>query len=47
MEGCVNTLNDDCKRFYADIAAKDGSNDTSKAVYPCHYDENNVSLIYI
>jgi len=45
MEGCVNTLRDECRDFYENFAKKDGRNDTSRAVYECFYDENNVKMV--
>jgi hypothetical protein len=52
LEGCVNTLNDECKEFFK-VYAKDGSDHNARARFPCFYSTNDVttavqvSLIYL
>lgn len=38
LEGCVNTLRDECKEFFR-IYAKDGSDHNARARFPCFYSE--------
>lgn len=42
LEGCVNTLRDECKEFFR-IYAKDGSDHNARARFTCFYSENNVA----
>ena len=44
IEGCVNTLRDECKAFY-DRYGRDGRNDTSPARYPCYYSAHNPDFV--
>ena len=46
IEGCVNTLSEECKAFYEDYG-KDGRNYTARAVYPCYYDPENPEFVVI
>uniref|UniRef100_A0A0K2TXH1 Uncharacterized protein n=1 Tax=Lepeophtheirus salmonis TaxID=72036 RepID=A0A0K2TXH1_LEPSM len=46
IEGCVNTLSEECNSFY-DNYGKDGRNYTSRAVYPCFYDPENYEFVVI
>lgn len=36
LEGCVNTLRDECKEFFR-VYAKDGSDHNARARFPCFY----------
>lgn len=38
LEGCVNTLRDECKEFFR-VFAKDGSDHNARARFPCFYSE--------
>ena len=38
LEGCVNTLSDECKKFFKHYA-KDGSDHNAPARFPCYYSE--------
>lgn len=38
LEGCVNTLRDECKDFFR-VFAKDGSDHNARARFPCFYSE--------
>ena len=38
LEGCVNTLRDECKEFFR-VYAKDGSDHNARARFPCFYSE--------
>jgi hypothetical protein len=35
-EGCVNTLQEECKRFYAELG-RDGRNQSFPSRFPCYY----------
>lgn len=43
-EGCVNTLQHECKKFY-DLHGKDGRNQTSASRFPCFYSANNSKFV--
>ena len=43
MEGCVNTLSDECVDFYA-VYGRDGRNGTAPATYPCFFDPEHPDL---
>ncbi|KAG5682940.1 hypothetical protein PVAND_012258 [Polypedilum vanderplanki] len=43
LEGCVNTLRDECKEFFR-YYAKDGSDHNARARFPCFYSPNDVSF---
>ncbi|GLH14647.1 Uncharacterized protein GBIM_18994 [Gryllus bimaculatus] len=40
LEACVNTLQDECKRFLV-THGKDGRNDTAPSQFPCFFDKSN------
>ncbi len=46
IEGCVNTLAEECKAFYKDYG-RDGRNYTARAVYPCYYDPEEPDFVVI
>lgn len=46
IEGCVNTLSEECKQFY-DVYGRDGRNYTARAVYPCYFDPENSDFVVI
>lgn len=41
LEGCVNTLRDECRDFLREYG-KDGSDHMARARFPCFYSENNL-----
>jgi hypothetical protein len=43
LEGCVNTLRDECRDFFRQYA-KDGSDHNARARFPCFYSMNDVSF---
>lgn len=46
IEGCVNTLAEECKAFY-DEYGRDGRNYTARAIYPCWYDPAEPDFVVI
>ena len=42
LEGCVNTLRDECKEFFR-IYAKDGSDHNARARFPCFYSPSDTT----
>ncbi|KAJ8678644.1 hypothetical protein QAD02_014431 [Eretmocerus hayati] len=44
LEGCVNTLRDECKSFLAEYG-KDGSDHNARARFPCFYAETKTSVV--
>ena len=46
IEGCVNTLRDECDSFYA-VLGRDGRNQTSPARFPCHYAPHNPEFVVL
>ncbi|XP_051166023.1 uncharacterized protein LOC127284565 [Leptopilina boulardi] len=44
LEGCVNTLRDECKAFLMDYG-KDGSDHNARARFPCYYAENKKEVV--
>ena len=46
IQGCVNTLSEECKAFYHDYG-KDGRNYTWRASYPCYYDPYDPDFVVI
>ncbi len=46
IEGCVNTLSEECKAFYKDYG-RDGRNYTARAIYPCYYDPEDPDFVVI
>ena len=44
MEGCVNTLSEECTKFYDDFG-RDGRNHTSRARFPCYYAPDNSEFV--
>ncbi|XP_058793990.1 uncharacterized protein LOC131665845 [Phymastichus coffea] len=44
LEGCVNTLRDECKFFLAEYG-RDGSDHNARARFPCYYSENKPSIV--
>lgn len=44
LEGCVNTLKDECRDFYR-FYGKDGSDHNARARFPCFYAENMVDMV--
>jgi len=46
IEGCVNTLSEECKDFYEKYG-RDGRNYTARAIYECWYDPNNEDFVVI
>lgn len=43
LEGCVNTLADECKEFLKNYG-RDGADHNAKARFPCFYTENNPDI---
>jgi hypothetical protein len=43
LEGCVNTLRDECKEFFR-FYAKDGSDHNARARFPCFYSPGDTSF---
>lgn len=43
-EGCVNTLQGECKDFY-DLTSNDGRNSTSPSRFPCYYSPGNSEFV--
>lgn len=43
LEGCVNTLKDECRDFFRHFA-KDGSDHNARARFPCFYSEKDVKI---
>jgi len=46
IEGCVNTLSEECKAFYEKYG-RDGQNYTARAIYPCYYDPDEPDFVVI
>ncbi|XP_014209479.1 uncharacterized protein LOC106640092 [Copidosoma floridanum] len=44
LEGCVNTLRDECKAFLQEYG-KDGSDHNARARFPCFYAENRPEVV--
>ncbi|XP_059046874.1 uncharacterized protein LOC131842352 isoform X1 [Achroia grisella] len=44
LEGCVNTLADECKEFLKDYG-RDGTDHNAKARFPCFYTENDAETV--
>ena len=44
LEGCVNTLQDECKAFIREYG-KDGTDHNAKARFPCFYSDNDKELV--
>lgn len=44
MEGCVNTLRDECKEFLREYG-KDGTDHNARGRFPCFYAEQNVEVV--
>nr|CAD7409061.1 unnamed protein product [Timema cristinae] len=44
MEGCVNTLKDECKEFLREFG-KDGTDHNARARFPCFYADNDPSKV--
>jgi hypothetical protein len=44
LEGCVNTLQDECKDFLKNYG-KDGSDHNARARFPCFYSEKNPEIV--
>uniref|UniRef100_A0A0A9Z6T2 Calcium-activated potassium channel subunit beta-2 n=1 Tax=Lygus hesperus TaxID=30085 RepID=A0A0A9Z6T2_LYGHE len=44
MEGCVNTLRDECKEFLREYG-KDGTDHGARGRFPCFYAEQNVDVV--
>ncbi|XP_065222895.1 uncharacterized protein LOC135847351 isoform X1 [Planococcus citri] len=44
LEGCVNTLKDECKQFIKEYG-KDGADHNARARFPCYYSEENPSMV--
>lgn len=44
LEGCVNTLRDECKEFLHEYG-KDGSDHNARARFPCYYAEHNTNVV--
>lgn len=43
LEGCVNTLRDECRDFFR-VYAKDGSDHNARARFPCFYSPSDTSF---
>lgn len=43
LEGCVNTLRDECKEFFRTYA-KDGSDHNARARFPCFYSPSDTTF---
>jgi hypothetical protein len=46
MEGCVNTLRDECKDFFREYG-KDGSDHNARARFPCFYAESEPDKVVV
>lgn len=46
LEGCVNTLRDECKDFFR-VFAKDGSDHNARARFPCFYSEIKIDTAVV
>lgn len=44
LEGCVNTLRDECRQFLKDFG-RDGGDHNAKARFPCYYADADPSLV--
>lgn len=44
LEGCVNTLRDECKEFLREYG-KDGTDHNARARFPCFYAPNNIDIV--
>lgn len=44
LEGCVNTLADECAKFLKDYG-RDGTDHNAKARFPCFYTDNNADTV--
>lgn len=44
LEGCVNTLRDECKEFLR-VYGKDGTDHNARARFPCYYATNNMEIV--
>lgn len=44
LEGCVNTLRDECKEFLR-VYGKDGTDHNARARFPCFYSQDNPSIV--
>ncbi|KAL0275431.1 UNVERIFIED_CONTAM: hypothetical protein PYX00_003279 [Menopon gallinae] len=44
LDGCVNTLKDECRDFLRDYG-KDGTDHNAKARFPCFYSDNDPELV--
>jgi hypothetical protein len=44
MEGCVNTLRDECKEFLKEYG-KDGADHNARGRFPCFYSEANTDIV--
>ena len=44
MEGCVNTLSDECKEFFREYG-KDGTDHNARARFPCFYAESDPNKV--
>lgn len=44
LEGCVNTLKDECKEFLREYG-KDGTDHNARARFPCFYTPNSVEIV--
>lgn len=44
LEGCVNTLRDECKEFLREFG-KDGTDHNARARFPCFYSPDNVDIV--
>lgn len=44
LEGCVNTLRDECKEFLR-VYGKDGTDHNARARFPCYYSEGNTDIV--
>lgn len=44
LEGCVNTLRDECKEFTKEYG-KDGADHNARARFPCYFSEQDTSMV--
>ena len=44
LEGCVNTLRDECKEFLR-VYGKDGADHNARARFPCYYSNQNTDIV--
>lgn len=44
LEGCVNTLRDECKEFLR-VYGKDGTDHNARARFPCYYSADNTDIV--